>query len=54
VNRKEVRGTLMWIAEKMALEPQSTGGETAHVDHTQPISVLQAHFTGKIRMSSYR
>jgi hypothetical protein len=37
----------MWIAEKMALQPQSTGCETAQFDHDQRISVLQAHFTGK-------
>jgi hypothetical protein len=44
----------MWIAEKMALQPQSTGCEMAQVDHAQPFSVLQAHFTGKVRMSSYK
>jgi hypothetical protein len=44
----------MWISEKTALQPQSTGCETAQVDHAQRISVLQAHFTGKVRMSSYR
>jgi hypothetical protein len=41
----------MWIAEKMALQPQIIGCETAQIDHAQPISVLQAHFTGKVRMS---
>jgi hypothetical protein len=54
MNRKEVRVRDMWIAEKMALQHQSTGYETAQVDHAQQISVLQAHFTGKVRMSSYK
>jgi hypothetical protein len=36
VSRKEVRIRVMWIAEKMALLPQSTGCETTQVDHAQP------------------
>jgi hypothetical protein len=54
VSRKEVGIRVMWIAEKIALQPQSIGCETAQVDHAQPTSVLQAHFTGKVRMSSYK
>jgi hypothetical protein len=54
VHRKEVRIRVMWIAEKMALQPQSTGCETAQVDHAQPISVFEAHFSRKVRMNSQR
>jgi hypothetical protein len=54
VSRKEVGIRVMWIAEKIALQPQSIGCETAQVDHAQPTSVLQAHFTGKVRVNSYR
>jgi hypothetical protein len=44
----------MWIAEKTAHQSQSTGCKTTQVNYAQPISELQAHFTGKVRMSSYR